>query len=259
MPADLSALDPLCFNKSRGDVGGCLEWEWQGLAGREYIICLCVCVSVKKRGQMKEMEGQRMTREGDRTGWSCWWRWDVTVLPGIVWLIGIRSPLRCLDSNAMQSHMAIYIQWAPRAVNTLTLTHTYTPMLGKQNTYYSVWNAVIIFSSDTSPGCCRSSSGACWFPCCIQIQLFFPLVFLFHIFLVREKKICTWQELLLRKWLSVLKFLCYLLQTLSQSTNPPFRRGDKIATRWKAQVLRRHMALNNLWPSKIETATWSPE
>ena len=36
---------------------------------------------------------------------------------------------------------------------------------------------------------------------------------------------------------------------------PSFRRGDKIASQWKAQILRRHMALNNLSPSKIETAT----
>ena len=83
--------------------------------------------------------------------------------------------------------------------------------------------------------------------------------FSFSYFPCAGTNICTWQELLLRKWLSVLKFLCYLLQTLSQSTNPSFRRGYKIATRWKAQILRRHMALNNLWPSKIETATWSPE
>jgi len=45
------------------------------------------------------------------------------------------------------------------------------------------------------------------------------------------------------------------LQTLSQSTSPFFRRRDKIAIQWKAHILRRHMALNNLWPSKIETAT----
>lgn len=38
---------------------------------------------------------------------------------------------------------------------------------------------------------------------------------------------------------------------------PSFRRGggDKIASQQKAQILRRHVALNNLWPSKIETAT----
>lgn len=87
----------------------------------------------------------------------------------------------------------------------------------------------------------------------------FFLVFLFIFFSCAGTNICTWQELLLRKWLSMLKFLCYLLQTLSQSTSPSFRRRDKIATQWKAQILRRHMPLNNLWPSKIETATWSPE
>lgn len=57
-------------------------------------------------------------------------------------------------------------------------THMHAP--GKQNTYFSMWNTVIIFSSDTSPSCCSSSSGACWFPCCIQIQLFF--LFFFFIF-----------------------------------------------------------------------------
>lgn len=71
---------------------------------------------------------EEQTRERDRTGWYCWWRWDVTVLPGIVWLIGIRSPLQCLDSNAMQSHMAIYIQWAPWAPHTCTCWTTHTPL-----------------------------------------------------------------------------------------------------------------------------------
>lgn len=181
-----------------------------------------------------------MTRQGDRTGWYCWWRWDVTVLPGIVWLIGIRSPLQCLDSNAMQSHMAIYIQsalWAPTHPPTHPPTHT-RMCWGKQHTHSSMWNTVIIFSSDTSPSCCSSSSGACWVPCCIQIQLF--SCFSFSYFPCAGTNICTWQELLLRKWLSVLKFLCYLLQTLSQSTSPSFRRRDKIATQWKAQILRRH-------------------
>lgn len=36
---------------------------------------------------------------------------------------------------------------------------------------------------------------------------------------------------------------------------PSFRKGDKIASQWKAEILRRHMVLNNLCPSKIETAT----
>lgn len=144
------------------------------------------------------------------------------------------------------------------STHTHTLAHAYEHALGKQNTLSSMWNTVIIFSSDTSPSCCRSSSGACWIPCCIQIQLFFSC-FSFSYFPCAGTNICTWQELLLRKWLSVLKFLCYLLQTLSQSTSPSFRRGDKIGTQWKAQILRRHIALNNLWPSKIETATWSPE
>lgn len=36
---------------------------------------------------------------------------------------------------------------------------------------------------------------------------------------------------------------------------PSFRREDRIASQWKAQILRRHMVLNNLWTSKIEAAT----
>lgn len=61
-PADLSALDPVCLNKMRG---GKFGERMMGLGSVCVQRLLCVCV----RG--KEMEEQRMTREGDRTGWYC--------------------------------------------------------------------------------------------------------------------------------------------------------------------------------------------
>lgn len=137
-----------------------------------------------------------------------------------------------------------------------THMHTHTRMPGKQNTYSSMWSAVIIFSSDTSPSCCRSSSGACWFPCCIQIQLFFSPLFFFFIFSLCWNKYmyltrAPTKKVVVGAEVPVLPF------ANSVSKHQPFfqERGDKIATRWKAQIPRRHMALNNLWPSKIETAT----
>lgn len=46
--------------------------------GRVYMqrllyVCVCVCVFLRERENRKgkEMEEQRMTREGDRTGWYC--------------------------------------------------------------------------------------------------------------------------------------------------------------------------------------------